>query len=275
MPAATRNLLHCPSHWAMTPSKSNQRILRSRPYHDSLDEARRYAQRLVPGANLSYIPKRERNIKNWIDDNKYLDPKLGSLHWCDNKPPKTRSAMATTRMYVMEDLVGASVDAVVRAVKERYGRKVPLRNNAWNWRAEKEVRERVAAVLKTERERVPGGFWGPMEHITADQVYDMIASKEFSRANFAHWVDIQPWTGNNGSTVENLTGEMQLMSVAASPTRVEEALVEEEIKAVTGWSDPTTVDWEYWENDDEGNAKAEALKEAMLSEITPLLGVAI
>jgi hypothetical protein len=51
--------------------------------------------------------------------------------------------------------------------------------------------------------------------------------------------------------------------------------VEEEVKAENGWSDPTTVDWEYWENDEEGKAKAEALEEAMLSEITPLLGIAI
>jgi hypothetical protein len=259
----------------MTPSESNQRALRSCPYHDSLDEARRYAQRLVPGVNLGYIPKRERNVNNWIDDKEYLDPKLGSLHWCDNKPPKTRSAMGTTRMYVMEDLVGASVDAVARAVVERSSRKVPLQNNTWSWRAEKEVRERVAAVLKKERERVPGGFWGPMEHVTADQVYGMIADKEFSRENFARWVDIQPWTSHTTSVVENLSSDMQAMSVEASPSRVEEALVEEEIKAVAGWTDPTTLDWEYWENDEQGKAKAEALKEAMLSEISPILGVAI
>jgi hypothetical protein len=259
----------------MTPSESNQRVLRSHAYRDSLDEAKKYAQRLLPGVKLDYIPKRERNIKNWIDDNKYLDPKLGSLFWCDNKAPKARNAMATTRIYVMEDLVGPNVDAVVRAVRERSGRRAPLQNNAWNWIAEKEVRERVAAVLKKERERVPGGFWGPMEHVTADQVYDMITSKEFSRENFAHWVDIQPWKGNNKCMVGNLTSDMQSMSVEASPTRVEEALVEEEIKAVTGWSDPTTVDWDYWENDDKGKAKAEALKEAMLSEITPLLGITI
>jgi hypothetical protein len=51
--------------------------------------------------------------------------------------------------------------------------------------------------------------------------------------------------------------------------------VEEEIKADNSWGAPTAVDWEYWENDEEGKAKAEALKEAMLSEITPLLGIAI
>jgi hypothetical protein len=88
-------------------------------------------------------------------------------------------------------------------------------------------------------------------------------------------VDIQPWMGNNKSMVEKLAGDIQSMSVEASPTQVEEALVEEEIKADNEWSDPTTVDWEYWENDEEGKAKAEALKEAMLSEITPLLGIAV
>jgi hypothetical protein len=35
------------------------------------------------------------------------------------------------------------------------------------------------------------------------------------------------------------------------------------------------VDWAYWKNNDKGKAKAEALKEAMLSEITPLLGITI
>jgi hypothetical protein len=169
----------------------------------------------------------------------------------------------------------ASVDAVARAVKERSGRRASLQNSAWYWRAEKEVRQRVAAVLKQERERVPGGFWGPMQHVTADQVYNLIVNKDFSRENFAHRVDIQPWTGNNKSVVENLSRDMQAMSVEASPTQVEEALVEEEVKTKNGWSDPTTVDWEYWENDKEGKAKAEVLKEAMLSEITPLLGIAI
>jgi hypothetical protein len=111
--------------------------------------------------------------------------------------------------------------------------------------------------------------------VTADKVYAMIVSKEFSEENFLHWVDIQPWTSHNAALVKNLTGDMHAMSVEASPDRVEEAQVEEEVKAEAGWSDPTTVDWEYWENDKEGKARAEALKEAMLSEITPLLGVAI
>jgi hypothetical protein len=259
----------------MTLNETNQRVLRSRPYQDSLEEARRYAQRLIPRVKLDYIPKRERSIMNWIDDNEYLDPKLGSLSWCSGKAPKTKNAMAATRMYVIEDLVGPNVDAVARAVKGRSSGRVLLPDNAWSWQAEKEVRERVAAVLKKERERVPGGFWGPMEHVTADQVYSLIVNKEFSKADFEHWVDIQPWMGNNKCMVEKLASDIQSMSVEASPTQVEEALVEEEIKADNGWSDPTTMDWEYWENDEEGKAKAEALKEAMLSEITPLLGIAI
>jgi hypothetical protein len=222
----------------MTPNEINQRVLRARPYHDSLEDAKKYARRLLPGAELEYIPKRERNVKNWIDDYEYLYPKLGSLFWCNNKPPKTRSTLGTTRMYVIEDLVGGSVDTVARAVKERTGRKSALQNSAWSWRAEKEVRERVAAVLKTERERVPGGFWGPMEHVTADQVYDLIVNKDFSRENFARWVDIQPWMGNNKSMVEKLANNMESMSVEASPTRVEEALVEEEVKARTDGAIP-------------------------------------
>jgi hypothetical protein len=94
--------------------------------------------------------------------------------------------MATTRMYVIEDLVGTTVDAVAKAVKEPSSKKSPQQGDAWNWRAEKEVRERVTAVLKKEHKKVPGGFWGPMEHVTADQVYTMIADREFSRKDFEH-----------------------------------------------------------------------------------------
>jgi hypothetical protein len=175
----------------------------------------------------------------------------------------------------MEDLVGASVDAVARGIKERSCKGAAARNNAWSWNAEKEVRERVAAVLKKERKKLPGGFWGPMEHVTADKVYAMIASKEFSEENFLHWVDIQPWTGRNAALVENLTGDMKAMSVEGSPNQAEEAQVEQEVRADNSWSNPTTLDWEFWENDEEGKAKAEALKDAMLSEITPLLGIAV
>jgi hypothetical protein len=114
-----------------------------------------------------------------------------------------------------------------------------------------------------------------MEHVTADKVYGMIVSKQFSEENFLHWVDIQPWTSRNAALVENLTGNMHAMSMEGSPNRAEEAQVEEEVKAENGWTGPTTVDWEYWENDGEGNAKAEALKEAMLTEIVPLLEIAI
>jgi hypothetical protein len=121
--------------------------------------------------------------------------------------------MSTTRMYVIEDLVGATVDAVAKAVKQRSSKTSPMQRDAWNWRAAKEVCERVTAVLKKEHERVPGGFWGPMEHVTADQVYTMIADKEFNRKEFDHWVDIQPWIGPGHIKVEDLSKNLQSMVV--------------------------------------------------------------
>jgi hypothetical protein len=137
---ATRNPPHIAFYLRMAPTEDNKRGSRPRPYHDSLDEARKYAERLLTGVKLEYIPKRERDVRNWIDNKEYLDPKLGSLFWCHKGAPKTTSAMATTRMYVIEDLVGATVDAVVKAAKEHSERRVPMQGGAWNWKAEQEVR---------------------------------------------------------------------------------------------------------------------------------------
>jgi hypothetical protein len=195
---------------------------------------------------LDYIPKRERDVRNWIDDKEYLDPKLGSLFWCHKGAPKTRSTMATTRMYVIEDLVGATVDAVAKAVKERSERKTVPQGGAWSWEAEKEVHQRVAAVLKKEHERVPSGFWGPMEHITADQVYTMIADKEFSRKDFEHWVDIQPWIGPAHWKLEELSNNLQSMVVEPAATSVGE----QGMNPTAGGTNPNAIaveEWEYWE----------------------------
>jgi hypothetical protein len=224
----------------------------------------------MPRVKLDYIPKKERDIKNWIGDKEYLDPKLGSLFWCHKGAPKTKSTMATTRMYVIEDLVGATVDAVAKAAKGRSRGKAPPQGGAWNWKAEQEVRERVAAVLKKEREKVPSGFWGPVEHVTADQVYSMIADREFSRKDFEHWVDVQPWIGPGHLKVEELSKDLQSMVVQPGTTTVREQVMNPE----AGGSSANMIgveEWEYWEQNKDPETRSEELVEAMMSEMTPLL----
>jgi hypothetical protein len=269
MPAAHKPP-YIPFHLRTTPTEENQRGSRPHPYHDSLEEARKYTERLLPGVRLDYIPKRERDVKNWIDNKEYLDPKLGSLFWCHKGAPKTRSAMANTRMYVMEDLVGATVDAVAKAAKERSAKRVPTQGGAWNWNTEREVRERVAAVLKKEREKAPSGFWGPMEHVTVDQVYTMIADKEFSRKDFEHWVDIQPWMVPSHRKLEELSNDLQSMVVEPATSTVGE----QGVNPAAGVTNPNAVaveEWEYWEQNKDPEIRAAELEEAIMSELTPLL----
>jgi hypothetical protein len=179
--------------------------------------------------------------------------------------------MATTRMYVMEDLVGATVDAVAKAVKECSSKKLPQQGGAWNWRAEKEVHKRVEAMLKKEREKIHGGFWGPMEHMTADQVYTMIADKEFSRRNFEHWVDIQPWTTPSHQKLEQLSSDLQSMAVKPA-TSTAGTQATEPTAGETSANAITVEEWEYWEHNKGPVISAEELEEAIMSEMTPLLG---
>jgi hypothetical protein len=266
---ATRNPPHILFHLRTTLTGDNQRGSRPRPYHNSLDEARKYTKLQLPGVKLDYIPKRERDIRNWIDDKEYLDPKLGSLFWWHKGAPKTKSAMATTRMYVIEDLVGATVDAVAKAAKERSGKQAPPQGGAWNWKAEQEVRQRVAAVLKKERKKVPSGFWGPVEHVTPDQVCTMIADREFSRKDFEHWVDIQPWIVPAQRKLEELSNDLQSMVVEPAAAMVGE----QGVNPAAGGTNPNTIaveEWEYWEQHKDPEIRAEELEEAMMSELTPL-----
>jgi hypothetical protein len=85
-------------------------------------------------------------------------------------------------------------------------------------------------MLKQECEKVPGGFWGPMEHVTADQVYTMIADKEFSRKDFDHWVDIQPWKGPSHQKLEELSNDLQSMVVEPSTSTVGEQITSQKLQ---------------------------------------------
>ncbi|KAG8729693.1 hypothetical protein FRC10_003504, partial [Ceratobasidium sp. 414] len=70
---------------------------------DSVMVSKRYTQRLMPGVVLDYIPKHEWDVLNWVGD------QHGAL--------KTKGSLLRTKMYVVGDLVGATVDAVVKAAK--------------------------------------------------------------------------------------------------------------------------------------------------------------
>ena len=87
----------------------------------------------------------------------------------------------------------------------------------------------------------------------------MIAAKEFSRENFDHWIDIQPWMGPSVPKARDLSDSLELMTVKPSNT--------DEVPR-----DPNpTVAWELWEDyKDEATVEAE-LKEALMEGIAPLL----
>jgi hypothetical protein len=125
-------------------------------------------------------------------------------------------------------------------------------------------------VLKKERERVPGGFWGPVEHVTADQVYTMIADREFSRKDFERWVDIQPWITPTHRKLEELSNDLQSMVVETATATVGE----QGMNPAAGLTHPNAIaveEWEYWEQSKDPKTMVEELEVAMMSELTPLL----
>src|SRR5205809_1235238 len=86
------------------------------PNQSFFENARRYAERL--GEKLSYIPQRERDLKYWITSNVYQDPKQGTLHWHQGNPPKLKSALKRSNMFIVDNIIGNSVASIVHVAKQ-------------------------------------------------------------------------------------------------------------------------------------------------------------
>ena len=161
--------------------------------YDSLDEPRAYANRLLPGAVLDYIPRKERDERNWIGGKQYLDPKRGLLTWCHAGAPRTRSAMKRTKMFIIEGMVGSNVDAVVRGAKvqrNRRGKGTPY-----------------------------NPFWVPLEKVSGEDMYDALLGADVLKEEFLRWLDTREVLPI--PTLEELEKSMGRMSVSPTPTRVE------------------------------------------------------
>ncbi|QRV77395.1 hypothetical protein RhiJN_05410 [Ceratobasidium sp. AG-Ba] len=154
----------------------------------TVEEAQRYAERILPGANLQYIPKRERNDQNWIGPNEYLDPKRGLLTWCHGGAPRTRGALMRTKMYVIDGLIGSTVDAVAKAAKQKRRTSSPeaakeAEIGDWN------VEARAHALLEDWKELPAAPYTGLLEATLMEEMYVLIMRKEANMADFKRWLE--------------------------------------------------------------------------------------
>jgi hypothetical protein len=186
----------------------------------------------MPGVFLDYIPKRDRDERNWVNEDEYLDPQRGLLKWCGNAPPKSRSSIARTKMYVVGDDVGPTVDAVVRTAKRReaafrkHRPKVEL-----GWTEKEEVRLRVWEELERLRNVPPSHYWGRLDTVEADEMYDLISSKGATKLDFLTWMDLIP----NKREADKLSDSMESLKLAKPGTDGHEA------------GDELSEEWEKWE----------------------------
>ena len=200
---ATRNNRYLGSS---LPQQTNQHNTWSRhAIYDSLGESRSYANRLLPGCDLDYIPKRERDHRNWIGEKEYLDPKRGSLTWCHAGAPRTRSALNRTKMFIIDGLVGANVDAVARAAK-------------------------VQRMKRLNRGTPYNPFWVPLEQVKGEDMYEALLGGDVSREDFMRWLDIKDIPSL--IPLDELEKSMGRMSVSPTPTRVGEL---EEVENFVEW----------------------------------------
>ncbi|KAG8743465.1 hypothetical protein FRC10_011991 [Ceratobasidium sp. 414] len=162
-------------------------------------------------AVLDYIPKHEQDVQNWVGDRQYLDLKRGLLNWCHSGPPKTKGTLLHTKMYVVRDLVGVMVDAVIKAAKVNKQLKKPTQlGQDLNWVAKEEVRHLVWKETEHLQQIVPSHYWGRLNTVNPEEMYDLIANKGATVMDFMSWLDIRPRTPR----VEVLSSSMSSLSVA-------------------------------------------------------------
>ncbi|QRV96422.1 hypothetical protein RhiJN_24440 [Ceratobasidium sp. AG-Ba] len=225
----------------------------------TVEEAQMYAERILPGANLQYIPKRERNDQNWVGPNEYLDPKRGLLTWCHEGAPRTRNAIMRTRMYVIDRLVGSTVDAVAKAAREK------RRNASPKAAKEAEVGEwaveaRAHALLEEWKKLPSAPYPGLLEATTVDKMYVLVREKEANATDFKRWLGVRPpeiWRQMSLSrSMENLIiKDKNTEDIETTKADIDEG---------------SKFDFEEWENQDMEGKLEEAMTEEMIPPLTQI-----
>ncbi|QRV84488.1 hypothetical protein RhiJN_26561 [Ceratobasidium sp. AG-Ba] len=222
----------------------------------TVEEAQRYAERVLPGANLQYIPKKERNEQNWVGPTEYLDPKRGLLTWCHEGAPRTKNALMRTKMYVIDGLVGSTVDAVAKAAKHRRRTRSPeaakeAEVGDWN------VEARAHALLE-EWKRLPSApYPGLLEATTAEEMYVLIREKEANMVDFKKWLEVRPPEDADQRSLANSMENLLLADKKGDDNTTTKADID------VG----STFDFEEWENQDVSNRIGETIAE---EEMPPL-----
>ncbi|KAG9081542.1 hypothetical protein FRC07_014484, partial [Ceratobasidium sp. 392] len=181
--------------------------------HDTVEGAQRYAQRILPGCVVKKIPRRDRNIANWVDDYIYEDPTKGQLKWCQTKRPRSQTAMNRTQMWVINKVVGSNIDAVARAAKKEGSNGRPILDKEKEDAMEEEIKKRVSEEVQRLKMCPPAPYWGTIAMISTDDMYALIRYGQATPKDFADWLNAWPVKeiSNNNMTYLGIDmGEMEI-----------------------------------------------------------------
>ncbi|QRV95319.1 hypothetical protein RhiJN_23337 [Ceratobasidium sp. AG-Ba] len=214
----------------------------------TVEEAQRYTERVLPGANLQYIPKKERNDQNWVSPTEYLDPKRGLLTWCHGGAPRTRNALMRTRW--------STVNAVTKAAEQKRRTTSPeaakeAEIGDWN------VEARAHALLEEWKKLPSTPYPGLLEATTAEEMYVLIREKEANMVDFKKWLEVRP---PEDAGRKSLASSMENLLIA-------EKKEEDNTTTKADIDEGSTFDFEEWENQEVSKRIGETIAE---EEMPPL-----
>ncbi|QRV87188.1 hypothetical protein RhiJN_15206 [Ceratobasidium sp. AG-Ba] len=203
----------------------------------TVEEAQRYAERVLPGANLQYIPKKEQSKQNW-------------------GAPRTKNELMRTKMYVIDGLVGSTVDAVTKAARHRRRTRSPeaakeAEVGDWN------VEARAHALLEKWKKLPSAPYPGLLEATTSEEMYVLIEEKEANMIDFKKWLEVHPPEDADRRSLANSMENLLLADKKADDDTTTKADIDE----------GSTFDFEEWENQEVSNRIGEMIAE---EEMPPL-----
>ncbi|KAG9102946.1 hypothetical protein FRC06_000690 [Ceratobasidium sp. 370] len=160
-------------------------------------KAYEYAKSIDPTVELGYIPMAERWECYWVSPETLRCPRRGDLLWVGEGPrPEGTYAMQKTRLYVARKCVANSVRRVVEQSKDKCPNIEWHADGSWWVRADT-VTGWVDNAVEGWRKQVPESYWGSVNNLNQQVVFNLILAKFLTRDQFWDWLDQQAWDQAN------------------------------------------------------------------------------
>ncbi|KAG8716520.1 hypothetical protein FRC08_009337 [Ceratobasidium sp. 394] len=148
-----------------------------------------YAKSLDQSVDLGYIPRSERWGCEWHDTTTLICPKRGYLRWCSPGPhPESEWVLQRTHLYIVQGHIGPSIQHLVWHTAEALDPTVEYRADSF-WIHGTTLSQWMDEAVQKWQEQVPSMYWGLIQNIPRQEMFNLVATKGITLGQFHDWLD--------------------------------------------------------------------------------------